>query len=247
MYRLILPVALLTLSACTSQPPSSGPKPPASLQMQAREVPQVPPPVKPEVLRSIEQLGMPAPSRALSYLELSGTFNNPRTSWQERSEYVLSSDQASGQQRVDGSNGTLTSRYITWRGLFILSGVEQAQVARSLTTVDSVSFRGDWQQMLVGSELGYTTQGGLQNSLIGTLGTEPKVVNCKVASQAPAKDLYPALKGMAKAVDCQEQRPSRYPLPWHHYYYLVDYGVFFHASTDRYDGIYRNLKVSGAR
>lgn len=87
VFRLILPVALLSLTACADLPSSSPPpakpaSPTAWLKPLTREIPDSPPPVNPQVLRSIEQLGMPAPLRTLSDLELEGALSNKRENWQ---------------------------------------------------------------------------------------------------------------------------------------------------------------------
>ena len=252
-YRLILPVALLSLTACAYLPSSSPPpakqnSPTAWLKPLKREIPDSPPPVNPQVLRSIEQLNMPTPSRTLSYLELEGALSNKRENWQERVKYVLSRDPASGQQRWQRDTRHQTADEITWRGLFILSGTGQQPVGRTLVTAESVSFRGDWQKMPVGGELGYTTQGTLLSQRFGDMSdNDPKVVDCTVVSQMKASALHPALKGMAKALSCERKLGIGKALSAKHYYYLVDYGLFYHATTHEYGRFFEDRKVSAVR
>lgn len=48
-------------------------------------------------------------------------------------------------------------------------------------------------------------------------------------------------------MSCQEQLPSKRLLPANHYYYLVDYGFFYHASTDKHDGISIDMHVQSVK
>ena len=205
------------------------------------------PDVNPAVLKSIEQLHMPAPVRSLTYIALSGTLSNPKTSWPERTEYFLSTDPATQQLAITHKSENLNGRQINWRGLLNLSGREQAKISRNTAIIDSLSFRGDWQKMAVGSQLGYTRQGSLNSSLIGTLGEKPKTVDCTVDSEGPANRLHPDLKGNAKALSCREQVASTKPEPLEHYIYLVDYGFFYLASVDKNDYISSEMKVESVR
>ncbi|WP_417695089.1 hypothetical protein [Pseudomonas sp.] len=76
----------------------------------------------------------------------------------------------------------------------------------------------------------------------------PKTVDCTVDSEGPAKRLNPGLSGNAKALSChRQQRPSTTPVPLEHYYYLVDYGFFYHASTDKKDFMSINMRVQSVK
>lgn len=248
VQRLILGIACIALAACASQQSRTAPVNAPAFTF--RSVPLAAdglPIINPDVLKSIEQLGMPTPVKTLSYLELAGTINYPKESRPERTEYFLSSDPATRQLRITHKSENLDGRIISWRGLLTLSGLEQAKASRNTAVIDSLSFRGDWQHMPVGGQLGFTRQGSLTSNIIGTLGTEPKVVDCRIDRELPAKQLNPALSGQAKAMSCQEQRPSLRPVPFDHYYYLVDYGFFFHASTDKSDSTSIDMHIKSVK
>jgi hypothetical protein len=248
VQRLILGITFLALAACASQQTQT--KPVNTPTFKFRTVPMRAdgnPVINPDVLKTIEQLDMPAPIKTLTYVELAGTVNFPKESRPERTEYFLSTDPDTRQLRFIHKSEHLNGRKITWRGLLMLSGVEQATMSRNTVVIDSLSFRGDWRHMPVGSQLGYTRQGSNTSNLIGTLGTEPRVFDCRIDRELPAKQLNPALSGQAKAMSCQEQLPSKRLLPANHYYYLVDYGFFYHASTDKHDGISIDMHVQSVK
>lgn len=248
MQRLILGIAFLTLTACATQQTQT--RPVNTPMFKFRSVPLTAdgvPVINPDILNSIEQLDMPAPVKTLTYVELAGTVNYPKESKPERTEYFLSTDPATGQLRFIHKSEHLNGRKITWRGLLMLSGVEQAALSKNTVVIDSLSFRGDWRHMPVGSQLGYTRQGSITSNVIGTLGTEPMVVDCRIDRELPAKQLNPALSGQAKAMSCQEQRPRTTPVPFDHYFYLVDYGFFYHASTDKHDGVSIDMHLQSAK
>jgi hypothetical protein len=205
------------------------------------------PDISPNVLKNIEQLHLPKPLKTLTYLDLAGTASNSKKSWPERTEYFISTDPVSQQLSIDHNSENLVGHQISWRGLLTLSGREQAKLSRNTLVIDNLSFRGDWQQMRVGSQLGYTRQGSINSNLIGSLGEEPVTVDCTVDSESPAKLLNPALSGNAKAISCRDQRKSLKPVPMDHYYYLVDYGFFYHASTDKGDGIAVDMHVQSVK
>ncbi|MDD2034514.1 MULTISPECIES: surface-adhesin E family protein [unclassified Pseudomonas] len=206
------------------------------------------PDINPGVLKSIEQLHMPPPAKTLTYIELAGTGSNAEKSWPERTEYFLSTDPATQQLNIVHKSEYLNGRQINWRGLIRLSGREQATRSENTVVVNSLSFRGDWQHMPVGSQLSYTQRGSITSDLLGTMGDEPKTVDCTVDSEGPAKRLNPGLSGNAKALSChRQQRPSTTPVPLEHYYYLVDYGFFYHASTDKKDFMSINMRVQSVK
>lgn len=133
--------------------------------------------------------------------------------------------------------------------MFILSSTGTQPADRTLVTADSVSFRGDWQKMPVGSELGYTLQETVLSQRFGDMSGrgDPKVVDCAVVSQMPASVLHPTLKGMAKALSCERKLGFRKALSSKHYYYLVDYGLFYHATTHEYGRFFEDRKITSAR
>lgn len=205
------------------------------------------PDINPSVLKNIEQLHMPTPAKTLTYIVLAGTISNTKNSWPESTEYFLSTDPTTQQLAIIHKSENLNGRQINWRGLLRLSGREQAKLSQNTEMINSLSFRGDWQHMTVGSQLGYTQQGSLTSNLIGTLGEEPKIIDCTVDSEGPAKLLNPGLSGNAKKLSCREQRKSKTPVPMKHYYYLVDYGFFYHASTDKNDYISIDMHVQNVK
>ena len=251
MHRLILPLAIMILTACASHqtPPPSTPNslPALNPRNKASVAADALPGVNQAVLKSIEQLHMPAPVKQLTYIELAGTVSNSKKSWPESTEYFLSTDPGTQQLAITHKSENLNGRQISWRGLLNLSGKEQAKLSQNTAVINSLSFRGDWSRMAVGSQLGYTQQGSLTSNVIGTLGEEPKTFDCIVDSEGPAKRLHPGLSGSAKALDCREQRRTKTPSPVKRYYYLVDYGFFYLASTDKNDPFSLDMHVRNVK
>ncbi|UFH50103.1 surface-adhesin E family protein [Pseudomonas sp. KNUC1026] len=205
------------------------------------------PDVNPAVLRSIEQLHMPAPSRQLSYIELAGTRSNGETQWSDGTELTLSTDPATGQLAIAEKARNEAGRQISWRGLLTLSGRSQAKLSHNTIVVSSLAFQGDWQHMNVGSTVGYTVTRSLASNVLGNLGEEPITVECTVAGEQPANKLHANFKGNAKTLACRESRGG-FVLPRkEHYYYLADYGFFYHARTEDKGITALDMHVENAR
>lgn len=233
MYRLTLPLACLTLAACahSSAPashPAGGPDRPA---------------VNPVVLKHIEALHMPAPARTLNALDLTGTVTYQNTPAPLNVRAVITPDAATGQLAITTTTERYTSQEISWRGLLTLSAKRVANKSYTTDVMDSLSFEGDWQHLTVGSTVSYTRQGTLTVYLLGPTFKAPWTVDCTVDSESPARALNANLSGDAKALTCSERRANRPPTPPMHYNYLVDYGFFYHARTDKNDAIWQAVTI----
>ncbi|MCQ2995192.1 hypothetical protein NLO95_13825 [Pseudomonas syringae] len=207
-----------------------------------------PPDVNPAVLKNIEQLHMPAPSRQLNYIEFAGTRSNREKEWKDGTAFTLSTDPTTGQLAIAHKNENLVvGRQINWRGLLKLSSREQAKLSHNTLVTKSLTFQGDWQHLNVGSKVGYTVTQSLSSNVLGKLGEDPETVECSVDSEQPAKKLHANLQGNAKALICRTNMGG-FTLPQtEHYYYLVDYGFFYHARTDEKDYTSLNMQVVNAR
>nr|WP_214658161.1 surface-adhesin E family protein [Pseudomonas folii] len=206
------------------------------------------PDVNPAVLKNIEQLHMPAPSRQLNYIEFAGTRSNREKEWKDGTAFTLSTDPTTGQLAIAHKNENLVvGRQINWRGLLKLSGREQAKLSHNTLVTKSLTFQGDWQHLNVGSKVGYTVTQSLSSNVLGKLGEDPETVECSVDSEQSAKDLHANLKGNAKALICRKSMGG-FTLPQtEHYYYLVDYGFFYHARTEEKGYTSLNMHVVNAR
>ncbi|MGH8462823.1 MAG: hypothetical protein ACRER5_01675, partial [Pseudomonas sp.] len=137
------------------------------------------------------------------------------------------------------------SQEISWHGLLPLVSQVRANAASENQALTSLSFKGDWQHMPVGSTLTYIRQGITRNSLMGAYGDHLKITDCTVARELPANTLNPSLSGTAKALDCSLQGDEHKRAD--HLFYLLDYGLFFEASTDKNDFYYSDLRLQTAK
>jgi len=133
------------------------------------------------------------------------------------------------------------SQEISWRGLLRLVSQTHFNAESESQTLTSLSFKGDWLHMPVGSTLSYVRQGSTTNSQLGLYDTALKITECTVERELPANTLNANLSGNAKALDCH-LKGDQYPRV-DHLFYLVDYGYFFSASTDKNDFYYSDLRL----
>lgn len=238
MQRLILPLACLALSACSK---------PATTVSHGGVTTDKLPDINPAVIRNIEQLQMPAPSKALSYLELAGTSTYLKTSKPERIELFIAPDPGTGQLAINYTENGHNGRKISWRGLLTLASSQWNNRSQTTIQVGSLSFEGDWKQMNVGSQVSYTLQQTLSDNYLGPLVNATWKTVCTIDSEVSASQLNPGLSGNAKALSCREPRENLPPFPMQHYYYLVDYGFFYQANIDQSDDIGKQMKIMHVR
>ena len=238
MQRLILPLACLALSACST---------PTARVSHGDVTTHKLPDINPAVIKSIEQLQMPAPSKALSYLDLTGTSTYLKTSKPERIESFIAPDPATGQLAINYTENGHSGRQISWRGLLTLSSSESNKSGQTTTLVGSLNFEGDWKQLNVGSQVSYTRRQTLSNNYLGTLMDSTWKTVCTIDSEVSASQLNPSLSGNAKALSCRQPRENLPLVPMQHYYYLVDYGFFYHARTDQSDDIGKQMTIMQVR
>ncbi|QBF27535.1 hypothetical protein EXN22_18270 [Pseudomonas tructae] len=199
------------------------------------------PPVSPSVMVALERLQLPKPVQSLKYLEAVGTSTMKGRSSSMHEEHFLSIDGNSQQLLVIQRGSSYEVQKVTWRGLIPLVSKTDYTVMNESSALTSLSFKGDWKTMAVGSKLGYTQQGATQNNVLGEYGKELKITECTVMQQVPASTLHASLSGNAKALDCSLVGDKYQRVD--HLFYLQDYGYFFSASTDKNAFSYHDLRL----
>ncbi|MDD1015685.1 hypothetical protein [Pseudomonas rubra] len=199
------------------------------------------PPVSPSVMVALERLQLPKPVQPLKYLETVGTSTMKGRSSPMREEHFLSVDGNSQQLMVILRGNGYEAQKVTWRGLITLVSKTSYTGMNESSALTSLSFRGDWKTMAVGSKLSYSHQGATNNNVVGQYGQELKITECTVERQLPANTLNARLNGDAKALDCSV-KGDKY-MRVNHLFYLEDYGYFFNASTDKNAFYYSDLRL----
>jgi hypothetical protein len=201
--------------------------------------------VDPKVLASIGQLNLEQPRHSFKYLRIEGTSSYRGTPERHSGEELfISSDAPSGQLNVVAREDGYEGQSIKWRGFIPLVSRTNFSGGRGMadsSVTSELGFSGDWKNLPVGETVTYTTKTTTLNSIVGAYGGAPKTTRCKVERELSASDLSPALSGQAKALACRTE-PDEYERVRHDYY-LVDYGYFFHASTDKNRFFYDNYRI----
>ncbi|CAK9888513.1 MULTISPECIES: hypothetical protein [Pseudomonas] len=199
------------------------------------------PPVSPSVMVALERLQLPKPAQPLKYLEAVGTSTIKGKTSPMREEHFLSVDTNSQQLLVILRGKGYETQKVTWRGLIPLVSKTDLTHLNESSALTSLSFKGDWKTMVVGSKLSYSQQGATNNSVIGQYGKELKITDCTVERELPANTLNASLSGNAKALDCSLQGDEDKRV--HHLVYLEDYGYFFSTSIDKNTFYYNDLRL----
>lgn len=215
-----------------------------------KTLPTTLPAVSDKVLSAIKNLNMAPVSKPLSYVEVVGKSTYESTTKDMREERFLGVDAVSGQstQRLTGNGYEGNS--VTFRGLFELErqtefGVGKPSSMKDGSSVEELSFSGDWQHMPVNGKLGYSIKLRTSNSVIGKLGEISRRNECTVVRDLSAHELNATLSGGAKELSCQQKNDQYGRMDT--YYYLQDYGYFFFARTDKNDHYYHDLTLKTVR
>lgn len=214
---------------------------PFSPRFKAPIVTAVLPPVSPSVMVALERLQLPKPAQPLTYLDAVGTSTIKGKTSPMREEQFLSVDGNSQQLMVILRGKGYEAQKITWRGLIPLVSKTDFTGMSESSALTSLSFKGDWKTMAVGSKLSYSQQGATNNNVIGQYGKDLKITECTVQQQLPASTLNASLSGSAKALDCSVQGDEGKRV--NHLFYLEDYGYFFSASIDKNTFYYNDLRL----
>ena len=230
--------------------PQSAAQLPVFVPRAKKALPVTLPAVSGTVLSAIKGLNLPPVSKPLGYVEVVGKSTFKSTTTDMREERFLGVDNASGQltQRLSGERYEGTS--VTFRGLFELVsqtrfGAGRPNAMKSSSSVQEVSFSGDWLHMPVNGKLGYTTQVRSLNSLIGKASDISRINECTVVRDLPASELNATLSGVAKELSCRQEKDEYNRVDT--YYYLQDYGYFFFAHTDKNRFYYHDLTLKTVR
>ncbi len=185
-------------------------------------------------LTAIKHLNLAPARKAFKQTLETGTANTAKNNLPIREERFFSTDKASGQLGIRLRAESYEGNEVSFRGLVSLAQKTRffgKTVMSEEAMLTNLTFSGDWQQMPVGQELTYTTQGKRKNSMMGDLGESRQVVKCKVDSEAPAAQINASLSGQAKKLRCSGDGDpyNRVDTVW----YLEDYGYFFKQGTDK--------------
>jgi len=205
------------------------------------------PAVQAAVLSAVKQLNLPPPRKPLKHLVETGQATLEGNTAAFREELFITPDKVTGQLSVRTQAQGFQGQAISFRGLLALA--HRTVFTGNDAMIDSaslrgLSFTGDWQQMPVGAQLGYTREGRMSNSLVGEYGKERQSFVCTVSRQVAATQVNATLSGQAKELRCQHQEDRLARVDT--LYYLEDYGYFFHAGTDKNDFFYETRTLQSA-
>lgn len=203
------------------------------------------PPLNLSVKAALNRQQLPKPPRTLTYLEIVGTSTIKGKPSPLRKELFLATDSNSQQMMIRTLGSGYESEEISWRGLVRLVSQTNFSAESESQALTSLSFKGDWQHMPVGSTLSYARQGATRNTQTGQYDNALKVTECSVERELPANTLNTHLGGNAKALDCHLKGDGYKRVD--HLFYLVDYGYFFSASTEKNDIYYSDLRIQSVK
>ncbi|NWE17931.1 hypothetical protein [Pseudomonas sp. P7548] len=187
----------------------------------------MPTPLPPAVLDAITALGLAKPDKTLSHLVVKTEFGSSSL----QNQVFIETDAASGQLHLRHVSDFSTHDDVTFRGLIPLTYQAQYEfeglTRTAATTVEQLSFSGDWKQMPTGTTLGFSyTTHERSNERDERNYTRDNL--CLVKRQLPASKINSALSGDAKELDCQTIGSGNTTLST--VYYLQDYGYFFSGT-----------------
>lgn len=214
---------------------------PAHTPRAKEPLPIILPEVTGPVLGAINRLNMPAATKSLSYIEEVGTNTMKGKTSALRTETYLSEDKASGQLAIRNVGESYEGREVSFRGLLKLTQKTDFGSMKETTALNSLSFTGDWQQMPVGSQLTFSSQGKTVNSLVGEYGKDLKVRTCTVKRDLAASELNTTLSGSAKELTCSLNGDEYKRVDT--LYYLRDYAYFYWASTEKNAFYYHDTRL----
>ncbi|MGC1332483.1 hypothetical protein [Pseudomonas sp.] len=185
-------------------------------------------------MTALKHLNLAPPAKRFKQTLETGTANTSKSNLPIREERFFEVDKASGQLGIRLRADTYEGNEVSFRGLVSLAQKTRffgKTVMTEESMLTNLTFTGDWQQMPVGTELTYTTQGKRKNSMMGDLGESRQVVKCRVESEASAAQINASLSGQAKELRCSGDGDplKRVDTVW----YLEDYGYFFKQGTDK--------------
>ncbi|TBN40016.1 surface-adhesin E family protein [Pseudomonas sp. BGI-2] len=185
-------------------------------------------PVKADVLKSIADLNLPPPQKAIKHLVLKSHNAGYLGSAPSQSEQRYETDPQSGQLQLQWPGKVSDTRSVNFRGLLTLRldshhTDRQLPVSYAVDT-EKLTFTGDWRAMVVGSSLGYQITQQRRSTLKGN-SVDVESVNCVVERQIEASQLNSSLQGSAKELGCKLEGGELKATAT--MYYLQDYGYFF--------------------
>ena len=189
--------------------------------------------VQPAVVEAVRRLDLPAPRKALHYLQIIGTVTGPTGSQGIDEEQFVQRDASSDlwhtTRRTENSSSSRTS----WRGILALIDHTHYQTlpVRDVTAgIENISFFGDWKNLPVGSQVSFEYDATHLDSLKPYAGAFHQTTECAVQSEGPASAVNAQLSGKAKQMVCH-WLPDFYKRSFT-YQYLEDYGYFFDSHMD---------------
>ena len=142
--------------------------------------------------------------------------------------------------KQEGDNRT---EQMSFLGMIPISQMLYNAEEQSVFQVDRLELRGDWAQMSVGSQLGYSQRARVTDLMTNQSNRESEVI-CRVANVVAAAELHSQLQGSAKELRCHVVGGKIDEIST--YYYLEDYGFGFLLGS-RSDRFVVNSRVTEVR
>lgn len=183
-----------------------------------------PAPVPATVTEAISALGMPAPAKPLHHLVEKRELGSSSL----RTEVFIEPGAGNNLLKLRRATPSSSAKITTFRGLFSLTFQSEFELrgmnVSAASTVEQLSFSGDWKHMPIGTTLGFKLKELNRNTA-----EEDRVLSrdatCVVAREVPASDINSALSGTAKALNCTTTGDNYQAT--NTVMYLQDYGYFF--------------------
>ncbi|MHC8395764.1 hypothetical protein ACYZT8_19275 [Pseudomonas sp. LB3P93] len=185
-------------------------------------------PVKADVLKSIADLNLPPPQKAIKHVVFKSHNTGYLGSAPSQSEQRYETDPQSGQLQLQWPGKVSETRSVNFRGLLTLR-LDSQHIDRQLPVsyavdTEKLTFTGDWRAMVVGSSLGYQITQQRRSTLKGN-SVNVESLNCVVERQIEASQVNSSLQGSAKELGCKLEGGELKATAT--MYYLQDYGYFF--------------------
>ena len=189
------------------------------------------------IAAQLTQLRRALPRQPISAMRIEGTrsplsgsaaarLNKPILFQQE---ILFEPTQIPGVFHVTWQEGDDRMEQISLLGMIPISQMLYSTEEQNVSQADRLELRGDWDNMPVGSQLGYWQRARVTDLMTNQSNRETEVI-CKVIREMPAGELHPQIQGKAKELKCHVLGNKIDEISG--YYYLEDYGVgFLQGST----------------
>ncbi|MDR2014547.1 MAG: hypothetical protein LBP99_02845 [Azoarcus sp.] len=184
------------------------------------------------IAAQLAQIGHAPRTRSISTMRIEGTRSPLGGSAATRSdkpaffqqEVSIEPTPIPGAFHITWQEGNDRTEQISFLGMIPVSQMLYDVGEQSVSQVDRLELRGDWDKMPINGQLGYWQRMRITDLVTNQSNRESEVI-CKVARSLPAGELHLQLHGKAKELKCHVVGGKVDEIST--YYYLEDYGFGF--------------------